>query len=72
MKCVLQTLHIWTMEEEKCLVAARLAKEEEFCGTKSHDTLWSAIRGELQNAGVNVTKNQMINKWKSLKKNLKK
>jgi hypothetical protein len=25
------------MEEEKCLVAARLGKEEEFCGTKSDE-----------------------------------
>ena len=45
--------------------------EDDFCGNKSHDTLWQAILKELNGEGMKLTKQQIINKWKSLKKKFK-
>ncbi|XP_061173503.1 uncharacterized protein LOC133182664 [Saccostrea echinata] len=66
-----QSIHIWTIAEEKRLIDCRLSKEEDFCSNKSHDSLWQAITKELNGEGMKLTKQQIINKWKSLKKKYK-
>lgn len=37
----------------------------------SHNSLWQAITKELNGEGLKLTKQQIINKWKSLKKKYK-
>jgi hypothetical protein len=38
---------------------------------KSHEVLWGKITEKLNAENVNVSKVQVINKWKTLKKNTK-
>jgi hypothetical protein len=66
-----QSVHIWTTAEEKRLIECRLAKESDFSGNKAHDTLWLSITKELNGEGLRLTKQQIINKWKNLKKKYK-
>ncbi|XP_033729732.1 trihelix transcription factor GTL1-like [Pecten maximus] len=64
-------IHVWTEKEEKCLIDVRLDKETAFNGSKSHDTLWNEITTQMKKNGINVTKIQIMNKWKNLKKKYK-
>ena len=45
--------------------------EDKFQGTKSHETLWLQIQKKLADKGMKVYVNQIINKWKKLKKRYK-
>ncbi|XP_062587937.1 uncharacterized protein LOC134249618 [Saccostrea cucullata] len=65
------TMHVWTENEEKCLIDLRLQREEKFTGTKSHDSLWGEIANEMKKNNIQVSKTQLINKWKALKKKYK-
>ncbi|XP_048745245.2 uncharacterized protein LOC125658123 [Ostrea edulis] len=66
-----QTMHVWNESEERFLIDLRLQREERFLGTKSHDFLWGEISSEMKKNGIHVSKTQLINKWKALKKKYK-
>ena len=59
------TSHVWKESEERYLIDLRLQR------TKSHDILWGEIATEMKKNGIHVTKLQLINKWKALKKKYK-
>lgn len=62
---------MWKESEEKLLIDLRLQREDRFLGVKSHDTLWGEIANEMKDMGIVVSKLQLLNKWKSLKKKYK-
>lgn len=64
-------MHVWKESEERYLIDLRLQREGKFSGTKSHDILWGEIATEMKKNGIHVTKLQLINKWKALKKKYK-
>lgn len=66
-----QTFHLWKESEEKLLIDLRLQREDRFLGVKSHDTLWGEIANEMKDMGIVVSKLQLLNKWRSLKKKYK-
>lgn len=59
---------LWNAEEEKMLIHIRLAKDLAFNSSKSHEVLWNDITRELNRNGINISRVQVINKWKALKK----
>lgn len=65
------TMHVWKESEERFLIDLRLQREDKFSGTKSHDVLWGEIANEMKKNGIHVSKTQLINKWKALKKKYK-
>lgn len=62
---------MWNSEEEKMLIHIRLAQDLAFTSSKSHECLWNNITKELNSNGVKVSRIQVINKWKALKKKYK-
>ncbi|XP_069103545.1 uncharacterized protein [Argopecten irradians] len=66
-----EQMHVWTDTEERLLIHLRCAREEKFLSSKAHDTLWNEISSEMKRKNTNVTKIQLINKWKNLKKKYK-
>ena len=67
----MQIIHTWTETEEKMLIAVYIDMEDSFNGIKNHDTIWNEITRKLNSEGVPVAKNQVINKWKYMKKKYK-
>lgn len=63
--------HYWTEKEEKCLVESRANMEDEFTSSKSHATLWQKLTDKLQENNINVSVKQAQDKWKNLKKEVK-
>jgi hypothetical protein len=63
-------MHVWKESKERFLIDLRLQRKK-VCGTKSHDILWGKIALEMKIWGVYVSKAQLINKWKALKKKYK-
>ncbi|KAK6190940.1 hypothetical protein SNE40_002700 [Patella caerulea] len=59
---------MWTKEETDVLVKLRIEKEPAFLTRKVHFEVWAEIAEEMRNDGWEVTTNQAINKWKSLKR----
>ncbi|VDI11964.1 Hypothetical predicted protein [Mytilus galloprovincialis] len=70
-QCLCLQVHIWK-EEEKLLLELRLGENNCFNSVKNHETLWNKITQEMNAQKVNVTKAQIINKWKTMKKSTKK
>ncbi|CAC5357657.1 unnamed protein product [Mytilus coruscus] len=66
-----RTVHIWKEEEDKLLLELRLGEDNCFNSAKNHETLWNKITQEMNAQKVNVTKAQIINKWKTMKKKYK-
>jgi len=65
-------IKIWKESEEEMLIDMRMAAEEQFISSKNHEVLWKKITDNLNNEiDGEVTKSQVINKWKSLKKKFK-
>lgn len=65
-------IKIWKESEEKMLIDMRMAADEQFTSSKNHEVLWKKITDNLNNEiDGEVTKSQVINKWKSLKKKIK-
>ena len=42
--------------------------DEEFSKTKHHECLWGQIQKVISEAGIKISKQQVLNKWKNLKK----
>jgi hypothetical protein len=61
-------IHIWKEDEERLLLNLRFDAEKSFNLMKSHEVLWGKITEKLNAENVNVSKVQVINKWKTLKK----
>lgn len=61
-------VHIWTEEEEKLLITSREEMDDEFHKLKNHEVLWTRITRNIYYNGVKVTRSQVMNKWKNLKK----
>jgi hypothetical protein len=53
-------------------MGVRGGMEDKFQGTKSHETLWLQIQKKLADKGMKVSVSQIINKWKNLKKGIRK
>lgn len=70
-QCVPDKIHIWNENEERLLLQLRFDDEKNFKSQKNHDVLWGKIADKLNTEGVNVTKVQAMNKWKTLKKKYK-
>lgn len=64
-------IHNWTEEEEKLLITLRSDMDDKFFNSKQHDTLWNEILKKMKEEGVSVSRQQVINKWKNLKKKFK-
>ena len=59
----------WTKEEAKLLVATRLEMQEEFdSGKKNHTVLWGRILDVFLSHGIDVTLEQLKNKFKEIKR----
>ena len=65
-------IHNWTEKEELFLIGVRGGMEDKFQGTKSHETLWLQIQKKLADKDMKVSVSQIINKWKNLKKGIRK
>lgn len=64
-------MHVWKESEKRFLIDLRLQREDKFSGTKSHDVLWGEIASEMNKNGIHVSKTQLMNEWKALKKKYK-
>ena len=64
-------IHIWKEDEERLLLNLRFDAEKSFSSMKSYEVLWGKITEKLNAENVNVSKVQVINKWRTLKKNTK-
>uniref|UniRef100_A0A8W8I085 Myb-like domain-containing protein n=1 Tax=Magallana gigas TaxID=29159 RepID=A0A8W8I085_MAGGI len=66
-----QKVHIWSETEEKQLIALRTEMDDAFYKNKNHETLWQKIFENMNSAGIKVTKQQIMNKWRNLKRKYK-
>ena len=67
----LPVIHVWKEKEEDYLIELRHIKHDDFYQTKNHQELWSEIGNKLKNLGCEVTPQQAMNKYNSLKKKWK-
>lgn len=53
------------------MITLRSDMDDKFFNSKQHDTLWNEILKKMKEEGVSVSRQQVINKWKNLKKKFK-
>lgn len=61
-------VHQWKESEERLLIDKRASLDDKFNQTKSHNVLWNQIQTEMEKEGVQVSAQQIKDKWKNLKR----
>ena len=61
-------VHIWTDVEEKRHISLRNTLDDEFHKSKNHESLWAKIHNTMVAEGIVVSKAQVLNKWRNMKK----
>ncbi|XP_061186801.1 LOW QUALITY PROTEIN: uncharacterized protein LOC133194919 [Saccostrea echinata] len=66
-----QKVHIWDETEERQLISQRTNIDEAFHKNKNHDTLWQKIFENMNAEGIKVSKLQILNKYRNIKRKYK-
>ncbi|XP_062599907.1 uncharacterized protein LOC134271109 [Saccostrea cucullata] len=66
-----QKVHIWGESEERQLIFQRTMFDEAFHKNKNHDTLWNKIHENMNAEGIKVSKLQILNKFRNMKRKYK-